>query len=460
MKRFTTLLTALCLCLASMAFTKVNKSIDITVNGLQRSYWLYVPDGCPTNAPLVIAMHGTTGHSTDNSPRFNEIADKEKFIVAYPQGRELYFPVFGGNATGWEATGEYSEDVDFIRSVVTEVSDKYKVDRKRVYCCGFSNGGMNTYSLTNFCTDIFAAFASISGFPINEFHHRHVSARPVPFLHIHGKADDFVKYSLVPAVIDNMVARNGACPVPERTSVAGKYDKNVYAAQDGGFPVIFYEVDGMGHNDFTTNTEEGNSSLTMWNFFKQYTLDSPCDTTLKWKPCIETENYEPKKHGWIVNAATVLLMFGRDQKTSANQNVYRSLQFTDGTYKLCFKSEGEEGTKLSVKLTKQTGNHNSVIDQDVTVGENHTIFFKVDDGWGEYRLTIKRPSSSDVVKITDMAIYTATEEEATAIETVKKNPCKDITAVYSLNGTLLSSAQKGLCIVKSEDGSVRTVFNK
>ena len=64
---------------------------------------------------------------------------------------------------------------------------------------------------------------------------------------------------------------------------------------------IFYEIDGMGHNPFTNNTEDNNSSKTMWNFFKQYTLDAPCDPTMKWRPRIETEGYDPKSHGWKVN---------------------------------------------------------------------------------------------------------------------------------------------------------------
>ena len=130
-----------------------------------------------------------------------------------------------------------------------------------------------TYAMSNVCSDEIAAFASISGYPINEFHLRHTGARPVPFLHIHGKADDFVKYSLVPTIVDEMVARLGANPVPT-TTTGNKYTKSVYAAGDGSFPYVYYEIDGMGHNDFTANIEDGSSAKTMWNFFKQYTLDS------------------------------------------------------------------------------------------------------------------------------------------------------------------------------------------
>lgn len=442
---------------AAKSFSKVNAAKEISVNGLTRKYWLYVPNGCPENAPMIVAMHGTGGKMTDNSPNFNTLADQNKFIVVYPQGENYYFPVFGGTLPGWESTGEYSKDVDFIRQLVQEVGDEYSIDRKRVYCCGFSNGGMNTYSLTNFCTDIFAAFASISGFPINEFHMHHVGARPVPFLHIHGKKDDFVKYSLVPVIIENMVARNGANPVPVRTSVAGKYDKNVFEATEGGFPVIYYEVDGMGHNDWTANTEDGNSSLTMWNFFKQYTLDTPCDITLKWRPNIDAEGYEPTKHGWRMNISSYVLLFGTDTKTDANQNVYRSLQFKDGNYKLCCHVEGAEGTEVTFKIQLNSGKKTAVLNEKVTKDGDVTLCFNVAGGWGEYKLQVIRKDNTANVKITNLAIYSATDEEM-SVEGVKTPADFRNSRVYSLNGVALNGAREGINIFKTDEGKGRKVI--
>ena len=445
---------------ANKTFTKVDAAQTIMVNGLERQYWLYVPEGCPENAPMVVAMHGTTGKMTDKSPRFHDIADKEKFVVVYPQGLLRNFPVFGSDATGWAATGEYSEDVDFIRSLVETVGSEYTVDKKRIYCCGFSNGGMNTYSLTNFCSDIFAAFGSISGFPINEFHMHHVGSRPVPFIHIHGKADGFVKYSLVPTIIDNMVARNGANPVPVRTTVKGKYDKNIYQATEGGFPVVFYEVDGMGHNDFTSNTEDGNSSLTMWKFFKQHTLDSPCDTTLKWRPNIEADGYAPIQHGWKMGVGTTAYLFGNYQKTDANQNVYHSLQFVDGKYKLCFHIEGVSGTKVIVKLVKETGTKKVVVNATVTENGDVTLPFTVTGGWGEYQLGIFRRSKTDQVKVTKLAIYSVSDEESTAIGNVKMADAggMEMARVYTLGGMEVNGIQSGLNIVMMKNGKVMKIL--
>lgn len=441
---------------------KVNKAVNIQVGGKTRSYWLYVPDNFKRNAPMVMALHGASGSMTNNTPRFNEIADKEGFVIVYPQGVDIYFPVFGGTVTGWDASGEENDDVTFLKAIIDDVDSKYKLNRKRLYCCGFSNGGMMTYALTNTCGDIFAAFASISGFPLNEFHLRHTGKRPVPFLHIHGKNDDFVRYALMPVIVDEMVARNGTTPVPQKTTVSGKYDKSVYEAGDGGFPFIYYEVDGMGHNDFTYNTEDNSSSQTMWNFFKQYTLDSPCDTTLKWRPCIETEGYNPREHGWVVNSGSSIRSFGREQNTDGKQNVYRSLQFSTGSYKLCFKSSGDDGKNIIVKITKLTGKKNTILNETVPVGQDAKMLFNVEDGWGEYRIVFSRKATTDNINITDIAVYTASDEETTRINV----PDADIlsstqnTTIFSLSGARQDGLHAGINIVRNSDGSSKKILIK
>ena len=433
---------------------KANKKVTITVGDQSREYWLYVPTNVKANAPLVLSLHGAGGQCTDKSPFRTNVADKEGCIVAYPQGLMTTFPGLGGMQTyGWSAYGEENFDTEFLKAVVEDVASKYTIDRNRLYCCGFSNGGMMTYVMANTNSHLFAAFAAISGYPINEFHLHHTSWRPVPFLHIHGKADDFVKYSLVPNVIDNMVARNGANPIPVTTTKSGKYTKSIYEAGEGGFPIIFYEIDGMGHNDFTNNTEDNSSAQTMWNFFKDYTLDSPCDTTLKWRPRIETEDYEPKKHGWTMNSGTTLLRFGGTQKTDANQNVYRSLQFQTGSYKLCFQSEGDAELTIGVKIQKLTSPKTTVLDTKVQAGSAVVLPFSVTDGWGEYKLTLTRPTSSATISVSNIAIYSLTDEEITAVHSIYNerstmNHRTDM--VYDLQGRPLVNPQRGLYIMNGQ----------
>ena len=459
----TSLLRNICLigmvavCLSAFA-AKANKSVNITVDGTVRSYWLYVPDNCQKSAPVVFALHGASGHSTDKSPHFNPIADREGFIVVYPQGEPIFFPVFGGTVTGWDATGEVNKDVAFVKAIIDELDKAYTIDHKRLYCCGFSNGGMMTYAMSNACSDIFAAFASISGFPLNEFHFRHTGARPVPFLHIHGKNDDFVKYSLMPVIRDEIVARNGANPVAKKTSVAGKYDKSVYEAADGSFPYIYYEIDGMGHNDFTANTEDGSSSQTMWNFFKQYTLDTPCDKTLKWAPRIEQTGFDPSQHGWTMNSGNTLLLFGDERQDDGNHNVYHSLQFDKGRYRLTFKSAGAAGKTITVKIRRWSDNAKTVLSKTVTTGEDAAFDFDIDDGWGQYQITFQRTSATDNISITDIRIHSLSSDESSVGRLPSADGRPSVNAHYSLSGFRIDRPANGMTICLMSDGTVRKML--
>ena len=429
-----TLLTGI----AQLLQAATDKNVEITIGGETRNYQVYVPNNVQANCPLVVSLHGANGASTNYSPFTKGVADAEGCIVAYPQGKQTAFPIgFGGETTGWTASGDDNFDAKFLKAVIEDVASKYQIDRKRIYCCGFSNGGMMTYAISNACSDVFAAFASISGYPINEFHLRHTGSRPVPFLHIHGKNDDFVLYSKMPTIVDEMVARLGANPVPVKTTVSGKYTKSVYAAGEGSFPYVYYEIDGMGHNEFTTNTEDGNSAQTMWNFFEQYTLDSSCDPKLKWRPRIETTGFTPTNHGWTMNSGTTLLEFGGDQYTADNKNVYHSLQFDSGKYKLCFKSTGAAGKTIGVKIQK-IGASGYVIDETVNVGENAELPFEVTDGWGEYKLTMARPTANDVITVTDIEI-TQTGDIATI---PSKTLGTEFTSVADLNGKVFAIVNK------------------
>lgn len=368
----------------------------LIVDGKIRSYVLYVPDQLAGRPALVFSLHGAAGHATDRSPFRTEVADKKGCIVVYPQGDEQFFPVFGGRVPGWNASGEPNADLEFFKAIIEEVALRYPIDRSRIYCCGFSNGGMMTYANAGTAADIFAAFASISGFPLNEFHHRPTGARPVPFLHIHGKNDNFVKYACMPVICDNMVARNGCFPLPETKVESGRFRRQTYKAGPGGFPFVYYEIDGMGHNDYTDHTPEGNSALTMWNFMSQYTLTDSCDRTLKWRLNIDTKGFSPEKHGWTVSLDSLRFSYGTSPKEKlADNNVYPALALEEGDYTLCLEATGVQGHWIHV-LLETLGGRSVLFYKSVPVGQKAMISFSLFD-YTECRLTIVKTAASDKI---------------------------------------------------------------
>lgn len=438
---------------------KVDKAVNIKVGNKTRKYRLYVPENVKENTALVFCLHGTGGSSDNKQPAFDAIANSEGIIVVYGHGENVTFPFFGNmSLPGWNSTGEWSGDIDYIKAIIEDVATNYSIDRKRIYCCGFSNGGMMTYTVANLLGDVFAAYASISGYPINEFHLHHTGVRPVPFLHIHGTTDDLVKSAYVSKIIDNIVARNGCNPVPEVTKVSGKFTKNVYAAGEGGFPIVFYSINGMGHSPETNSTEDGNASKTMWNFMKQYTLDDACDYTLKWRPCIEQEGWEPQKHGWTINSGTTICSFGKEQNTNANANVYPSLQFIKGDYRLAFNAIGESGKTVTVQLKRLAGKKDVVFEQTVGVGENLAIDFNIPDEWAEFNISFTKEDAEDDIAITGIEVHSI--NGTTGINEIHTDATSSAAGIYSISGARMNSLTHGINIIKGQDGKTRKVLGR
>ena len=252
--------------------------ISLEVNGTSRNCPVYVPLNIEKNRPLLIALHGRWGSGMDmaNCTHFEIQADTARFVVACPDG--LVRPELGGGTnTGWDANGTTDDDLDFFKKIIDYMSEHYDIDRKRVYLCGFSLGGMMTYHCINEASDIFAAFASASGYRLNEYTPVYTSKRQVPIMHLHGKNDGFVVYNNLQPLIDNWVKAIGANPVPVIEEKTGVYTRRHYLPLDGGYEFDYYSLDGYGHE--YKNTENFNESDVIWNFLRRYTLDTPAKVT-------------------------------------------------------------------------------------------------------------------------------------------------------------------------------------
>ncbi|HCU48726.1 MAG TPA: polyhydroxybutyrate depolymerase, partial [Micromonosporaceae bacterium] len=101
-----------------------------------RSFVVHAPpayDG-KSALPLVVAMHYYPGDSTGiaTTSALNAKADKENFLVVYPQGH-------AGGYNALICCGS-EDDVGFIKTIIERMVSKWKADPKRVYATGISNG--------------------------------------------------------------------------------------------------------------------------------------------------------------------------------------------------------------------------------------------------------------------------------------------------------------------------------
>jgi poly(3-hydroxybutyrate) depolymerase len=93
-------------------------STEIVVNGVEREYHLYVPTD-PPDGPMslmVVAIGGDAGSwMFPQQSHFEEIADKEGMILAFPVGK-LVPP----NEGAWQLNtdAQSRQDIDFIEALI------------------------------------------------------------------------------------------------------------------------------------------------------------------------------------------------------------------------------------------------------------------------------------------------------------------------------------------------------
>ncbi|WP_428965079.1 extracellular catalytic domain type 1 short-chain-length polyhydroxyalkanoate depolymerase [Micromonospora fluostatini] len=180
----------------------------LTVDGRERSYRLYRPASAPLTAPvpLVVMLHGAAGTGTQAEQAYHwpEQADRNGFVVAFPDGLNRAWAV-GPECCGAPAR-DGVDDVAFIRELVAAIGDRLPVDPARTYVTGISNGGLLAYRLV--CdTSIFAAVGAVATTLTGAC----PSPPPVSVLHIHGRQDQTMPYGGGPGRRDN--AGTGRLPV-------------------------------------------------------------------------------------------------------------------------------------------------------------------------------------------------------------------------------------------------------
>jgi polyhydroxybutyrate depolymerase len=184
---------------ASHALTTGEHTYSLSYAGLDRSYILYVPNSVQQGqpVPLIFVFHGGTGNaeSAVRMSGFNAVADRNGFIVAYPNGtgrlsNDLLLTWNGGDCCGY-AQEKNVDDVGFVRAIVADLKTQTNIDPKRVYATGMSNGGILSQRLACEAADLFAAVAPVAGtLNFSPCHPSH----PISVIEFHGTGDQHIPY--------------------------------------------------------------------------------------------------------------------------------------------------------------------------------------------------------------------------------------------------------------------------
>jgi polyhydroxybutyrate depolymerase len=169
------------------------RSASVEVQGRQRTFVFYTPPRLRPNPPLLLALHGSMGNGkvmrAATNEAFDELADREGFLVAYPDG-------YGGHWNDCRAAGDYEakrlgiDDVAFLRALTDWFRHEYDVDAREVFAAGVSNGASMTYRLALEAPDLVRGIAAISAsLPTPDNQRCIPSGKPVAVMIVNGTDD-------------------------------------------------------------------------------------------------------------------------------------------------------------------------------------------------------------------------------------------------------------------------------
>jgi polyhydroxybutyrate depolymerase len=231
-----------------------------------------------TDWPLIILLHGygASGSVQDVYFGLSRRVSSAGFVLLTPDGTV--------SATGqrfWNATdfccdffNTGVDDVGYLTGLIDEAVATLRVDPRRVYLVGHSNGGFMAYRMACDRADRIAGIASLAGsLPSNPDDCQ--PSRPVSVLDIHGTADVTVLYDGAAstdllggypgaeAVVAWWQGADGCSGDPESppdadydTAVAdGETERRIWSDCSKGSEVLQWKMQGSGHipiinNDF------------------------------------------------------------------------------------------------------------------------------------------------------------------------------------------------------------------
>ena len=165
---------------------------SLQVAGEARRYYLHVPPTWHRDhpAPLILVFHAGGGRAIDIAPHtgFSRLADRDGFIVAYPQGLNGRWNDGRGFATATH------DDVAFVRALLDTLGRELNVDPRRVYATGISNGAMFAYRLACDLPGTFAGVAPVAGAMPAELAPGCAATAPTSVIAFQGTTDPLMPY--------------------------------------------------------------------------------------------------------------------------------------------------------------------------------------------------------------------------------------------------------------------------
>lgn len=243
-------------------------------DGIDRTYSIYIPQDISKSqrVALVIALHGGGGSDKKwpsyTNYGFERLADRERFILVYPNGLEGHWND-GRGVARYKSQREGVDDSGFLARLIDDLAATYPVDKGRIYVVGASNGGMMAHKLAAEYSDKVTAIATvISAIPQN-IENTLRPTHPVSVLMINGTEDPLVPWDgglvkfgrkkngyviSTDQTVKFWTDHNRCTPSATTTDLPDvspndgtKVTRTSYESCQSGSKVVLYKVIGGGH---------------------------------------------------------------------------------------------------------------------------------------------------------------------------------------------------------------------
>ena len=255
---------------------------DLIHDNRNRFYYFYVPDNLETNQsiPILFAFHGYGSSALRHLGYTNymPIADRNNFIVVYPQGESTSTLSAHWNVGGWTSKSPV-KDLEFVETVIDLLKDKIPIDETRIYSSGMSNGGYMGYHLACNLSNKFAAIASVTGSMTTSTYDNCSPSHPTPILQVHGLLDYVVPYNgntgskSIPDVM-NYWSNYNSCNSDPDTLIKYdnyaliRYETYVNCLNNVNVKLILHPT--MDHTWPSINSHNISASNEIWEFVSQF----------------------------------------------------------------------------------------------------------------------------------------------------------------------------------------------
>lgn len=282
---------------------------EIQVSGINRTFLVHLPKSYDSESstpyPVVFMLHGGGGSGKKyyNISGWKELGDQEGIITVFPTAQVI---CFNDNRTGKPERGNYwlnsnkaaalcegqnpHDDVAFMRLIADHLKNNFKVDAKRFYCTGFSNGmGFTLSRAIPELSDLFAAVGGAGSMMDKAIPTPH----PLPTLMMIGEKDPkLIRHNNnqpFPTTVEGFEASTFLVSIVSQMTDILKLSPNFEAKErkrhmsfyfketvDGGNQQLQFSIlKGLEHC-YPRGIPEHNNILAaeiFWNFFKQYQKD-------------------------------------------------------------------------------------------------------------------------------------------------------------------------------------------